>query len=79
MTGNGEKIRCRTRASTACYDGTLSSSVYGQRETMEMDGTYDGTTVCCDACYIKIGSPSIDINDPAAAEFVQRIGTDGRA
>lgn len=52
-----ERVRCRSRASGKCYDGRLSSEVYPE-DGMSDDGTFDGETVVCDACYIALGSPT---------------------
>lgn len=67
------KIHCRTKASTGCYDGKSEVAVYGDGG-MEEDSTFDGRTVCCDACYIAIGQPSVPVESPEAATFPQTIG-----
>ena len=48
-------IRCRSRASDECYDGKPEAAIY--EDGQEDDGTWDGETVVCDACYIAIGQP----------------------
>jgi hypothetical protein len=55
----GERIVCRVKKSPRCYDGRLSSPVY-DGEGMAGDGTYDERSVICDACYIAIGTPSVE-------------------
>jgi hypothetical protein len=67
------KIHCRTKASAGCYDGKSEVAVYGDGG-MEEDSTFDGRTVCCDACYIAIGQPSVPVESPEAATFPQTIG-----
>ena len=67
------KNHCRTKVSTGCYDGKSEVAVYGDGG-MEEDSTFDGRTVCCDACYIAIGQPSVPVESPEAATFPQTIG-----
>ena len=64
-------IRCRSKKSKHCYDGKPESSVY--EDGMEDDSTFDGSTVCCDACYIAIGQPGVPVDSPGAATFPQSI------
>jgi len=54
----GERIVCRVKKSPRCYDGRSSFPLYDE-EGMAGDGTYDGESVICDACYIAIGTPSV--------------------
>lgn len=59
MTSEPETIRCRAHVSSACYEGKPSAHIYGEDEPgMAGDGTYDGETVICDACYLKLGGPT---------------------
>lgn len=48
-------IKCRSRESSVCYHGQPEERVY--ENTQAEDGTFDGETVICDACYIAIGQP----------------------
>ena len=51
---------------------------------MSEDGTYDGSSVICDACYMTLGQPSVPVGagrqaalehmDAALAEFKARLG-----
>jgi hypothetical protein len=52
-----ETIRCRAHASPNCYDGKPSKPVYGDTG-MAGDGTYNGTSVVCCACYLRLGGPT---------------------
>jgi hypothetical protein len=51
-------IRCRARlADVDCYDGSPTSRQFGEEDgdlPMSYDGTYDGSTIVCDACYIAL-------------------------
>lgn len=64
MIPAGEKIVCRSKKSSDCYDGRLTTSTAmdpegsGQSE----DGTWDGESVVCDACYIAEGMPTNNEN-----------------
>lgn len=49
-------IKCRAKVSPNCYNGREEAAVYGE-EAQETDGTWDGDTVVCDACYINLGQP----------------------
>jgi len=58
------KIVCRAKVSDHCYDGKPCGTIYGDGPNdldanMSYDGLFDGVSVICDPCYIKIGSPSI--------------------
>lgn len=57
-----ERITCRSRAAMDCYDGRPAAEVYP--EGQDDDGTWDGETVVCDACYIWLGQPTS--GDPAS-------------
>jgi len=52
------KIVCRARKSKSCYHGRECLPLYGE-DTMAGDGTYDGESVICDACYIAGGQPAV--------------------
>ena len=49
-------IRCRAKVAADCYDGKAAHLIYD--EGQEDDGTWDGQTVVCDACYIALGQPT---------------------
>lgn len=50
------QIACRAKVSKNCYDGMSEESVYPDGDQRD-DGTWDGETVCCDACYMALGGP----------------------
>lgn len=62
------EVRCRSKRSKGCYDGHNAEAIYGDHGMAE-DGTFDGTTVVCDACYIAAGQPSIPVDHPEARTF----------
>lgn len=49
-------IACRSRLSKACYHGQDEEGIYGENG-QDSDGTWNGETVICDACYIALGQP----------------------
>jgi hypothetical protein len=55
----GERIVCRVKKSPRCYDGRPSFPIYDEEEGMSGDGTFDGRSVICDACFIAIDTPSV--------------------
>jgi len=57
-----DTVVCRARKSKSCYHGRPIESVYP--DGMEDDGTFDGESVVCDACYIAGGQPSIYVGRP---------------
>jgi hypothetical protein len=57
------KVVCRARKSKSCYHGRDCETVYGE-DSMADDGTFDGESVICDACYIAGGQPSIYVGRP---------------
>ena len=61
-------LRCRSRKAVDCYDGQPEERFYGEMG-MDTDGTWDGETVVCDACYIAIGQPAVPFDSPGADEF----------
>lgn len=76
-------IKCRAQISPACYHGRYERAVYGDLDMGE-DGSFDGSTVICDACYLALGQPSVPVGagrqaalehmDAALAEFKARLG-----
>lgn len=62
----GETINCRVKKAKACSHGkpTRETSMDPEGDGMAEDGTWDGQSVICDACYIAIGMPTS--NDPAS-------------
>lgn len=72
-------LKCRAKLSDSCYDGRECVHIYGE-DSMEDDGTFDGESVVCDACYIKGGQPAIRF--PASRQQVvehvdRELGFDG--
>ena len=49
-------IRCRARVSKECYNGRDEAEVYDSKNQSE-DGTWNGRSVVCDPCYIRLGTP----------------------
>ena len=47
------RINCRAKVSRSCYDGRNPRTVYEDGDVTE-DGTWDGETVVCDACYMAL-------------------------
>lgn len=45
-------IRCRAKVSESCLDGRPEEGVYD--DGMDDDATWDGATVVCDPCYIRV-------------------------
>lgn len=45
-------IICRARVSRDCFHGHPSEAQFG--EDLPLDGTFDGTSIVCDACYVKL-------------------------
>jgi len=76
-------LKCRAQISPACYHGKSEALIYGGLDMSE-DGTYDGSSVICDACYMTLGQPSVPVGagrqaalehmDAALAEFKARLG-----
>lgn len=64
MIPEGEKIVCRSKKSPNCYDGRLTAetSMDPEGPGQSEDGTWDGESVVCDACYIAEGMPSNNAN-----------------
>lgn len=52
-----ETIRCRARLDNQCYDGSsMSRQMPGEDSPVQMseDGTFDGESIVCDACYLQL-------------------------
>jgi hypothetical protein len=47
-------IKCRARISARCLDGQPTRKQFGEDLPMGEDGTYDGQTIVCDACYVAL-------------------------
>lgn len=62
-------IVCRAKISKSCADGRDAGPVYG-KAGMEEDGTFDGRSVVCDACYIAGGQPSLPIEQVTSREAI---------
>ena len=60
----GERINCRARKSPSCEHGkpTGASGMDSDGDGMCEDGTWDGETVLCTACYIATGMPVCNAN-----------------
>lgn len=60
MIPEGETIACRSRKSPNCYHGkpTAETSMDPEGPGQSEDGTWDGESVVCDACYIAEGMPT---------------------
>lgn len=81
MSDSDDVVKCRAKVSPDCQDGRpLLNSEYFQggrtdeealeaaRGLYESDGLYDGESVICTACYVKMGMPSVDVQKgPQAA------------
>lgn len=65
-------IKCRSKKSASCYDGKPEEQIYGE-DGQSSDGTWDGQSVVCDACYIAVGQPSVPVDHPEAGRFGARI------
>lgn len=65
------EIRCRAKISPECYDGKDEfDGIYDpDGPGMSEDGTWNGKTVVCDACYIAIGTPTNDQLDAVIARY----------
>lgn len=71
------KIVCRSQKSRDCYDGKDEERIYGE-DGMSTDGTFDGSSVVCDPCYIAIGQPAVDVMSPEASTFGASIEQDNQ-
>lgn len=77
MIPAGETIVCRSRKSPNCYHGksTVLTSMDPEGEGQAEDGTWDGESVVCDACYIAEGLP---VNNANPGLVAGGKGTPGR-
>jgi hypothetical protein len=72
------RIRCRAKVTGECYDGDpTAKQFFGQDLPMSEDGTFDGTSIVCDACYVYLmpRTPSgraLHHELPAAIEAIHR-------
>lgn len=64
-----ELIACRSKRASDCLDGKLVKSIMGPDVELEEDGTWDGSTVVCDSCYIALGQPSMHVSEPEAMHY----------
>jgi hypothetical protein len=65
----GETINCRVKEAKGCEHGqpTRSSGMDPEGDGMCEDGTWDGESVVCTACYIAIGMPVNNANPGSLA------------
>lgn len=76
MIPAGETINCRSRKSPDCYHGKPTAEIMDpEGDGMAEDGTWDGETVLCDACYIAEGMP---VNNANPGRVGGGKGTPGR-
>lgn len=54
MSPIDERIVCRARLGDGCLHGQLMSKMLGEPGPMSEDGTYDGASVVCDSCYVRL-------------------------
>lgn len=47
-------IVCRARVSERCLQGKPMSTMVGEPGSMAEDGTYDGSSIVCDSCYVAL-------------------------
>lgn len=47
-------IVCRARVSEDCYQGRPTSVQFGKDLPLDEDGTFDGRSIVCDACYVTL-------------------------
>ena len=48
------QIHCRARVTGECLDGQPTAVQFGEDVSMAEDGTFDGRSIVCDACYIAL-------------------------
>jgi hypothetical protein len=46
-------VKCRAQVSLDCYNGK-NISVYNKENPTQEDGTWNGSSVICDACYLLV-------------------------
>lgn len=63
-------VQCRARVSQFCEHGANAD-----REHSVDDGSWDGHTIICTACYITIGMPGVDVSRgrKAALEHMNKV------
>jgi hypothetical protein len=69
------RIRCRARIADDCYHDRECVEVYGD-DSMSGDGTFDGESVVCDACYITGGQSALLFSAHAeglVTRYVERV------
>lgn len=47
-------IVCRARVSAACLHEQPTAGQFGEDGPLSEDGTFDGTSIVCDPCYIAL-------------------------
>lgn len=50
----GYTIVCRAHIVDECYAGSPTERQFGEDLPMSGDGTWDGTSIVCDACYVEL-------------------------
>lgn len=48
------QIVCRARVSADCYHGKPTRTQFNADLPLAEDGTYDGGSIVCDACYVRL-------------------------
>ena len=67
------KVVCRSKRAVDCQDGQECLDIY-EEDNMLDDGTYDGESVVCDACYVAGGQPALYRGDnPTRQEIVDHV------
>jgi hypothetical protein len=51
---NIHTIACRARVSAGCLQDKPSSAQFGYDAELHEDGTFDGSTIVCDPCYVEL-------------------------
>jgi hypothetical protein len=47
-------IKCRAKVTDLCFDGEPTKRQFGEDLPMSDDGLWDGETIICDPCYMKL-------------------------
>lgn len=47
-------IKCRARVTDTCLHDRSSRLQFGEDAPLDEDGTFDGSTIVCDACYMRL-------------------------
>lgn len=63
------KIRCRAQTSSDCYEGMDEAIIYEHGQ--QIDGTYDGSSVVCDACIFDVEPFANDHDRPLLNEAIE--------